>query len=257
VPQIKVSDSIKNSGFSQDTSLGPSIFKGHELQPVHQKPVLHLTNYDYLVALVLFISFCVFVWLYIANAKRLNQLFKSFSPNRTNQLSRDEYSGSNRTGLFLSLLFLFSITLFTGQVLEFYGLTSRGDHTFMYLFIAGALLIMYLVKFIFIRLSGFIFKTGKEALDYSSALFVFINILGLIMLPVVICLEFAKQANPRIFIYAGFFFIVSFLALRLLRGIVIGVNSNRVSKFYLFLYLCTLEIIPFVILVKLFMLYVY
>jgi hypothetical protein len=87
-------------------------------------------------------------------------------------------------------------------------------------------------------------------------MFVFINLLGLIMLPVVICLEFVKHVNPVVFIYTGLFLIIGFLCMRLLRGIVIGMRSNRVSKFYLFLYLCTLEIVPFVILVKLFMLYI-
>jgi hypothetical protein len=205
---------------------------------------------------VLFISFCVFVWLYISNAKRLDQLLRSFYPNRlANPLSRDEYSGSNRVGFLLSFLFLFNITLFAGQVIEYYGLKLNLGKAQMYLVIAGGLVLMYLVKFIVIRLSGFVFKKEKEALDYSSSSFVFINSLGLFMLPVVVCLEFVSQVDPKVFIYTGIFFIMGFLAMRLLRGIVIGFNSNRVSKFYLFLYLCSLEIIPFVILVKLFMLY--
>jgi hypothetical protein len=252
-------ETVKNAVIQKmpvrDTSATPSLFSGHELQPRHVQPVIHLTNYDYLVAGILFISFCAFVWLYVSNQKRLGQLIKSFYPNRFgNQLSRDEYSVSNRVGFLLSLLFLFTIPLFAGQVIDYYGIDIKLNKTKMYLTIVTGLVIMYFLKYSAIRLSGFIFKVGKETLDYSSAMFVFINILGLFMLPVVICLEFVKQINPRIFIYTGGFFIISFLCMRVLRGIVIGISSNRVSKFYLFLYLCTLEIVPFVILVKLFML---
>jgi hypothetical protein len=252
---ILVNNTSIPAPFNGDT-LAPSIFGQHQLQPTHLKPIVHLTNYDYLVSLILFISFCAFVWLYITNAKRLQQLIKGFYINRSgNQASRDDYSAFNRTGFLLSLLFLLTIPLFAGQVAEYSGITPRMSRTSMYVTISGILISMYLVKYIVIRLSGFIFRVSKEAQDYTNAMFVFINLLGLFMLPVVICLEFVKQVNPVVFIYTGGFFMIGFLCIRLLRGIVIGLSSNRVSKFYLFLYLCTLEIVPFVILLKLFMRY--
>jgi hypothetical protein len=257
VPEIKLVSKPNLSGVnSSDTSLSPSLFSGHELPVKNNAPVIHFTNYDYAVALILFISFCTFVWLYVSNQKKLGQLIRGFYLNRSgNQLSRDEYSVSNRVGFLLSLLFLFTIPLFAGQVVEYYGINVKMERTSMYIALVIGLCAMYFLKYLSIRLSGFIFKVGKEALDYSSAMFVFINILGLFMLPVVICMEFVKQVNPQIFIYTGCFFIFGFLCMRVLRGIVIGAASNRVSKFYLFLYLCTLEIVPFVIMVKLLMLY--
>jgi hypothetical protein len=258
VPELNPVNTSYVSGFSQpDTLISPSLFQNHELAPQHVEPVLHFTNYDYIVALVLFLSFCSFVWLYVTNQKRLEQLIKGFYLSRSgNQLSRDEYTVSKRVGFLLSLLFLLTIPLFAGQVIEYLGITIASGRGSLYLSIIIGLVLMYLLKFMVIRLSGYIFKVGKEALDYSSAMFVFIHILGLFMLPVVICLEFVKQVNPLVFIYTGCFFILGFLCMRLLRGMVIGISSNRVSKFYLFLYLCTLEIIPFVILVKIFMLYI-
>jgi len=72
----------------------------------------------------------------------------------------------------------------------------------------------------------------------------------------VMCLAFFRQVSPSVFIYAGYAIIGGFLAVRLIRGLAIGFNSSRVSKFYLFLYLCTLEILPFIVLVKLIMIYI-
>jgi len=74
--------------------------------------------------------------------------------------------------------------------------------------------------------------------------------LGLFMLPVVMCLAFVKQISPLVFIYSGFGLISVFLFTRLARGLIIGFNSMRVSKFYLFLYLCTLEFLPLLFAVK-------
>jgi hypothetical protein len=257
VPNNKTADTLSRIEMSKtDTSFTPSLFSEHQLKPNDPKPVIHFTHYDYLVALILFLSFCMFVWLYVSNKKRLNQLVKNFYSRSGNRSSKDEYTVSNRVGFILSLLFLLTISLFTGQLIEYYGWQIKGEKISQYGTIMVALIGMYLVKIGFIRVTGFIFKTGKEAAEYVSAMLVFLNMLGLFMLPVVICLTFIRQVDAKIFIYAGYFIIGSFLLLRLLKGLVIGFGSNRVSKFYLFLYLCTLEIIPFIILIKLFMLYI-
>lgn len=259
MPDIKlVNTSLPKTDLSNsDTSLTTSLFKGHQLQVQHEKPVLHFTGYDYVVASILFLSFTAFVWLYVSNAKRLDQLIKGFYSNRSNnQSSRDEYSVTNRVGILLSLLFLFTISLFIGQVVDHLGLKVQISKVALYSVIIMVLIVMYLVKTALIRFLGFVFKTGKEAAEYSSSIFIFLNVLGLFMLPIVICLAFVKQINPNVFIYTGYFIILGFLCVRLIRGLVIGFNSNRVSKFYLFLYLCTLEIIPLVILIKLFKIYI-
>jgi hypothetical protein len=239
-----------------DTSAISSLFREHQLQPKDPAPVIHYTQYDYLIALLLFISFSLFVWLYVSNYKRLNQLISDFYRSRQGNRSKDEYSISSRVGFILSILFLLTMSLFVVEVIKFYGLNVNMTSAGLYFAIIIGFISMYLLKISVIRFTGFIFKTGKEAAEYSSAILIFTNMLGLFMLPVVICLTFAKQLDPKVFIYTGYFIIGSFLCLRLLKGLVIGIGSNRVSKFYLFLYLCTLEIIPFIILIKLFMLYI-
>lgn len=250
-------NSVPVKPLANDTSLAPSLFQQSLLSPKSPKPKIHYSNYDYLLALILFFFYAVYVWLYVANRKRLNQLIKGFYFNRPNtQLSRDEYSGSNRMGVLLSLLFLFTITLFSVQVIDYYGIPVHVPRYWLYGIVGGSLVLMYLVKVLTVRLSGFVFKTSKEASEYIATLFLFINVLGLFMLPVVTCLAFVRQIPASVFVYTGCFFIAGFLCVRLVRGVVIGFSSNRVSKFYLFLYLCTLEIIPFVVLVKLFMLFV-
>ena len=258
VPRINSANTPAIVPVSQpDTARGVSLFKNNLLDVKSQKPQIHFTGYDYVLALILFVSYIIYVWIYVANRKRLNLLIRGFYFNRSSsQLSREDYSASNRMGVLLSLIFIFTISLFAGQVIDYYGIAVNVSKTVLYLLLSGGLVLMYLLKVVTIRLSGFIFKTGKEASDYIATLFLFINILALFMLPVVTCLAFVSQVPPYIFIYTGYAVIIGFLCIRLVRGMMIGFNSSRVSKFYLFLYLCTLEIVPFILLVKLFMLFV-
>jgi hypothetical protein len=239
---------------SNDSLHTHSLFEGHLLQATKQEPTLHITNYDYGIAFLLLVSFTVFVWLYAANRKRLNQVIRAFYINRyTNQLGRDELTLGNRVTVSLSLLFIVIFSLFVTQVAEYYRYVQVGKGTAFFFEVAAATCVMYLVKLAVIRFFGFIFQIQKEAIDYSLMIILFCNTLGLFLLPIVTCMAFIKNISPLLFIYSGLGLFATMLLIRTLRGVLIGLGSAKVSRFYLFLYLCTLEILPFVVIVKLFM----
>lgn len=236
-----------------DTSSTASLFDGHLLTKTSEKPQLHFTDFDFGVASVLLFAFVLFVWLYATNLKRLNQVIKAFYLTRlTNQSGRDELSLGNRVSIFLYVLFVVSFSLFIYQTAAYYGYKEENDVLFFFK-LAFLICLVYGLKLLFVRFFGFIFQNQKESGDYSLMIFLFCNILGLFLLPIVVCMAFVKDVSPLIFIYSGLGVFVLLLLIRVLRGVLIGINSIRVSKFYLFLYLCTLEILPFVIMVKLFM----
>ncbi len=232
-----------------------SLFQHHLLEVGNAKPEIHYTKYDYLVSCVLFLSYVMFVWLYISNRKRLNQIIMGLYAGRyANQLAREEVSLGNRVIILLSALFVFTLTLFFYQTASYFGYLPTGNAFSTFFIIAIAIFSIYVIKLLIIRISGFLFETQKEIKEYVVSIFLFCNAVALFMLPVVICLAFLKQVEASIFIYTGMVIIVVFFLTRLVRGVIIGLNSTRVSKFYLFLYLCTLEIVPLTIMVKLFLL---
>ncbi len=247
--------SIMSADTTTDTVQATSLFTGHLLNKKNEKPTLHFTNYDYGVTAILFAAFVLFVWLYSANSKRLSQVIKGFNLSRfATQMGRDEVSLGNRVSIFLSCLFILIFSLFISQVATYYGYNDGHDQ--MRFFIRSAMFITaaYTIKIIVVRLFGSVFQTQKEANDYGMMIFLFCNMLGLFLLPVVVCLAFVSDISPTIFVYTGLGIFALFLCIRLLKGIIIGFNSVRVSRFYLFLYLCTLEILPFIIGIKLFIL---
>lgn len=238
-----------------DTSSAVSLFQHHLLEVKNPKPVIHYTRYDYLVTSVLFLSYIMFVWLYISNRKRLNQIVMGLYAGRyANQLAREEVSVGNRVVIFLSALFVFTMSLFFYQTAAHFGFLPLTGMVGTFFITALIIFSTYCIKLLAIRMVGFLFETQKEIREYTVSIFLFCNAVGLFMLPVVICLAFLKQVNPSVFIYTGFIVIGVFFLTRLVRGVIIGLGSTRVSKFYLFLYLCTLEIVPLAIMVKLFIL---
>lgn len=234
-----------------------SLFESHLLKTETIEYQLHKTKHDFFVGGLLLIVYALFVWLYVSNRKKLNQLIQAFYLNRAgDQLSKDDLAIGNRVAVFLSLFFIVNSTLFGLHLLSYYN-TSTFFHyntTVSALLIALIVVFAYTFKFLTIRILGNIFNVQKEASEYSMLVFLFCNTLGLFMLPVVLGLSFMKQINPQFFIYTGIALIAVFIVIRTLRGLFIGMNSSRISKIYLFVYLCTLELLPFIILVKLFLL---
>lgn len=241
-----------------DTSVAPSLFKEHLLAVKNTKPEIHFTNYDFVISGVLLFLYILFVWMYVSNYKKLSQIINGFYINRnSNQMSRDDLSIGNRVSFFLSIFFIITLTIFISRIIAYYGLQFGISNTAVLNLIIGVgIIVAYSLKFASIKLFGYIFKVQREASEYIMTIFLFCNTLGLFMLPIVVGLTFVRQVSPVVFIYSGIGVIVIFFMVRMIRGLILGLNSSEISKIYLFMYLCTLEILPIVIMVKLFMLIV-
>ncbi len=254
---IDLNDSVKESSLpliiivKKDTTKPLSLFQSHLLTVKATKPQLHITKYDYWIAGIFLFLFVLFVWLYVSNLKKLNQIIKGFYQTRfANENARDEFSIGNRVSVFLSVFFVITLSIFITRMLSFYHI-QLFKNSAVEVIIAFLIIVAYCIKFATINLVGFVFQVQKEARDYMTSVLLFCNVLGLFMFPIVICLTLIKQVSPLIFIYIGMGTIISFICIRMVRGIFIGLKSQRVSKFYLFMYLCTLEILPFIFIVKL------
>lgn len=256
---IELADTLSKTLQTSDTvcadSITSSLFQGHLLPVKHEGMQLHLVKCDFWSASVLMCLYLLFIWLYVSNRKRLNQMISAFYFNRnSNVLSRDEFTIGNRVAVFLSVFFVVANTIFILHLLPVIGVSELPFNNLTLGFIiAGGLVFIYAVKMLLIKFIGYIFKVQKEASEYSMLVFLFCNVLGLFMLPLSVLLTFMRQVAPSVFVNVGIFMVASFIVIRIIRGLFLGLNSSRISKFYLFIYLCTLEIMPFVILTKLFM----
>lgn len=235
-----------------DTGIAPSLFKNHLLEVKYDASQYHITEYSYLLSGIFLILFAAFVWLYVSNRKKLEQVVKDFYQTRfTNQNKRDEFFIGSRISIFLSTFFVFTITIFITQVIAFYDITVNTTYS-LPIVIAILIIIVYGLKFLAIALLGAVFQVQRKAKEYITSIFLFCNVLGLFMLPLVVCLTFMRQVPSAVFIYAGIALIAFFILIRMVRGAYIGLKSPKISKIYLFMYLCALEILPIILMVKIF-----
>jgi hypothetical protein len=114
----------------------------------------------------------------------------------------------------------------------------------------GFLTAVYLVKYFSLMAGGWIFSAHELVNNYSFLVFFVNKITGLLLLPVVVILWLGSTVvHPVVVVVA--FILISFLYLyRYFLILPMVRNKSGVSPFHFFLYLCTFEILPILLLVK-------
>lgn len=240
-------DSAPGAGAS-----GPAFFHTAHSPTLQPQPRVH--NENYWIASVLFVAFLALVVLRVFDRRRLNQVLNAFLRySSVNLLYREEYAITNRTSLLLLLNFFVVTPLFIYQVLPYFGVHSeRLPGPALFGLLAGGMAAIYFVKLIMIRFLGFIFDVSDAAGEYAFNVLLFNKTLGLLLFPVTVLLAFAVQLPPVYLVWTGLGLWSLVLVYRMLRLSIIGISEASVSVMYLFLYLCTLEILPFVVIIKVF-----
>ena len=222
-----------------------SLFKDHALHSVQQIIPIKNTNSIWMLGVII-ISLLLIGAVRQLNNKRLLSFFSAFFLTRfAGQLQREEYAINNRAGTALLFNFVLVFALFIFQVLDHFRMHFPDQPPFIiYLLLCGGIGIVYFLKIIFIRIVAGIFKADSEAKEYIFYILLFNQLLSIFLLPLVTGIAFIRNFDPSLMIYLGIGVIVILFIYRLLRGIFIGISKPKISKFYLFLYLCTLEFLP-------------
>lgn len=206
-------------------------------------------------AVPLWIHLSFFFWIVIiifarqSYTFRLRQIFAAtFKPKQVKQLQREGNLLKQSFPILLLLLFAFVVSLFIFLVINqqypesFYFSLGEG-----FLLLYGAVVLFHLIKFIIIKFTGILFETRSISTHYLLDHFLFYISEGIILFPLVILFVYSGML---LFLYIAVIVFVILWIFRLQRAISIGLGCTNYSSSYLFLYLCTLEVMPIVLLYK-------
>ena len=151
----------------------------------------------------------------------------------------------------LSTIFFFILSLFLFQVFHYFHLNFF-YFSGIYLFLILLVLIIgwYGLKFLVCKLTGGFSQTSILFDEYFHTISLFTKSMGLFLIPVTITIAYVNTSLTSGFVYAGFFLIFIIYLLRIFRLFGLFISKN-VSVFYCILYLCALEILPILILIRL------
>jgi len=172
-------------------------------------------------------------------------LLSVYAQRYANQYLKEDNVFTERVTFLVTIIMLLNISLFIAKALFGTDLILLN-----FLEIFGVIAIFFMIKVIIIRLLGHIFllKVLAKLGVYFSLLFD--RLLGITLFPLVVLLFFSPIVSSAFLLLFSAIIMGVFLAIKIFWLWKIGKDSFGLPKYYLFLYLCTLEILPLVVLTK-------
>jgi len=168
----------------------------------------------------------------------------------TSKLYNDNSLLKKQLDRFLHLVYFISIAFFL-LVLE----QSTGFHPFelkgawLLLFNLGLLTGLFLFRVVLHSIAGVLFNCVGTVREYLYNMFIFNKLLGLAAVPFIFLILYTPDVLQKILFWASVLVASGIIFMRLIRGLVFSYRKD-ISIFYLFLYLCALEISPLVLLYR-------
>lgn len=199
--------------------------------------------------------FALFLFLAIIRMffmKDLEAIATSFYSNRVLlQVSKEDNLVTSWPFVFLYLLFGFTIGLFLYLYVSYNQSYIGSADIGTFLTISIIVLVLFILKIIITRSIGFVFGIQKLVRDYISILYLSYFNAAIIFLPLLLVLVLVPYGYVSIWFVISCLVSLSVFAMQFLRASNTVLKSYQFSKFYLFIYLCTLEVGPILILIKL------
>lgn len=174
-----------------------------------------------------------------------------FRRNGYRKLQEDENLIIRRAQVMLSVIFVFVISVFVFEIfnylnVKFFPIPFAPFFVTVFLLVASFSLFRYLAA----SITGYIFGMEDMAEQYNKRQMITNNITALVMLPFMIGLRIAPDPFIPLFAWTGVGVLLIFYCLGLASCADLLWHTEGISKYHLFLYFCTLEIAPFIILFK-------
>jgi hypothetical protein len=251
MPQV-AKDSLRDVRDTAKVFNYPHIFSGHELKATSLEPKPIEKNKTVWPVFVFLLGFVLLVTIRVTSARRFFLLLKAcFTLAASRQLMREDYKLNKASSVLFSIVFLLHFSYFLYKINQFYGYIHYAFNDILFYFcIVLSVLALYFFKILMARLVARLVLAYTEMDEYIFNIFLSTNAIGLFLFPVIICLEYA-YIPAHYLMNIGLFILLLFYTIRILKGIVIAYVSGRFSVFHLFLYLCALEILPLIVLIKL------
>ncbi len=206
-------------------------------------------SYDW-ITLLLLVALALFASVKTTWNKYITNLFQSTVNHSTAVRMFNEKNNSLLHGAFLlDLLFYIIFSVFLFQVLLFFRIELPYQHFSLYLYCLVLVTLYFIAKKSIYRFFGTLIEKKRETREYLYNADNFRRVAGLILLPMVAVIAFYPYSQENIPVYAGIVLVVLLYSLLVIRGFKI-LLKKQFSLFYLFLYFCTLEFLPLVLLYK-------
>jgi hypothetical protein len=248
-------DSLWNSVV--DIPLKNQVLRRHPYFNFHTKPVAFRSDVKQfrgkeMLFYVIVALLMIFALLKLGFAKYFNDLFRVFFRTTLKQRqNKEQLIQTPLPSLIFNGFFVASAGLYANLLLHYYQFTPVDNFWLLYLYCCIGLSVIYLVKFVGLKICGWLFNMQQAADSYIFIVFIINKVIGIAVLPFLALLSFTDGALHGISLVLSWACIGGLFLYRFILGYAAIRNEVRFNLFHFFLYLGAFEIAPLLLIYKL------
>ena len=237
---------IGHAAYPADTAYYEHIlWKGLEMRHRH----VNQTDND-ILTVIFFVLFALFVSVRAGYTRYISFLFQAvFNYTASVRMYREKNYSFLHGAFRLEIIFYAVVSILAYQVLMNFSSADGHFQIVGFLQTAALILTFFLGKKLLYKILGTLFIGASDTGELMFNMDNTYRAAGIILFPIVGVVTFGPFGNTVAAIVAGLVTLVFFYGLLLKRAVSILIKK-QVSIFYLFLYLCTLEFLPLLLIYK-------
>ena len=182
----------------------------------------------------------------------LQDLFKLFFRTTIKQRQvKEQMMGAPLPSLLLNILFFISGGVYLALVFEYFALGSRFNFWLLILYCAAGLALIYLGKFIVLRIMGWLLRLTEATDAYTFVVFTTNKVIGIALLPFIVLLAFAAPEVRQVALTLSFIVVGGLFLYRFYLSYVSIYRLVKLQFLHFLLYLAAFEIAPLLLINKL------
>jgi len=230
------------------------IYGGHLLKSSDELAPEIIQIPERVSALLTFIFILSLIQIGLANylfPQRMREMLRAAWDSRLySQLERGSGILKHYVSYFLFFNFLLVTMALIYQSVDYFGVREHFDQISSFVFsgiLLLALILYYFFKYIFLAFLSWVFEAKESNRAYFVNILAVNNFAGLVLLPAMII----NTYNPTsVVLYLSIAVFIIITIYKIARGALFGHIKTGLPKYYLILYICTVEIAPLLLLLK-------
>lgn len=180
-----------------------------------------------------------------------NQVFQAFwHPVSAGRKWRESLQQASFPALLMNLFFALSMGLYLFLVLRYVHYTTQHQIYLLIGALSALVGVIYLVKYLILQFSGWIFGARELAAGYAFILMLINKVLGVVLVPFVWMLAFGTAWLQETALRLSLVLLAVLFIYRYVRSYALVRQYMVFSRFHFFLYLCAFEVAPVLIIAK-------
>jgi hypothetical protein len=199
---------------------------------------------------ILIVTFMLLGFVKITYPKYFKNMFSMFfKTTLRSKHTREQFLQNKLASLLMNILFIVICGIYVSLVVKLKGWVSV-EFWWLIVYTSSILAIIYTTKFLFLNFIGWVFNTKEIAQTYILIVFLSNKIIAVALLPLLLILSFNAEQNTEITYTISIFLIVGILLYRYLISLSSVRKDLNINPLHFFLYLCSVEILPLLIIYK-------